>query len=35
MSKEKKGNREAKKAKTNPKGSKKAKKDPKRYDGVM
>jgi hypothetical protein len=35
MSKEKKGNREAKKAKADPKGGKKPKKDPKRHDGVM
>jgi hypothetical protein len=35
MSKEKKGNREVKKAKANPKAGKKPKKDPKRHDGVM
>ena len=35
MSKEKKGNREAKKVKANPKAGKKLKKDPKRHDGVM
>jgi hypothetical protein len=35
MSKERKGNREAKKAKANLKGGKKNKKDPKRYDGII
>ncbi|NJL47483.1 MAG: hypothetical protein HC929_08300 [Leptolyngbyaceae cyanobacterium SM2_5_2] len=35
MSKEKKGNRESKKAKAETKGSRKQKKDPKRHDGVV
>ncbi len=35
MSKQKKGNREAKKPKTDPDGTKKQKKDPKRYDGLI
>lgn len=34
MTKEKKGNREAKKPKADPQDKKKQKKDPKRYDGV-
>lgn len=34
MTKEKKGNREAKKPKVDSKDTKKQKKDPKRYDGV-
>jgi hypothetical protein len=35
MPKERKGNREAKKAKANPKAGKKPKQDPKRHDGIM
>jgi hypothetical protein len=35
MSKEKKGNKEAKKSKSADKLAKKQKKDPKRHDGVM
>lgn len=34
MTKEKKGNREAKKPKANSQDAKKPKKDPKRYDGI-
>lgn len=34
MTKEKKGNREAKKPKKDSQGAKKPKKDPKRYDGI-
>ncbi|BAU15339.1 hypothetical protein LEP3755_58970 [Leptolyngbya sp. NIES-3755] len=34
MTKEKKGNREAKKPKANSQDTKKQKKDPKRYDGI-
>jgi hypothetical protein len=35
MSKEQKGNREAKKPKASPDGEKKQKKDPKRHDGSL